>query len=78
MSASKGGAFQKYLLYPDSETNRSKALYLIGQAKEEEGSQGTRRRADEVESMIWAPFPVFLGIRTAGLVPAEMSRAHIN
>lgn len=27
-----GGAFQKYLPYPDTETNRSKALYLIGQS----------------------------------------------
>lgn len=74
MSASKGGAFEKYLLYPDSETNWSKALYLIGQAKEKEGSQGTRQREDEVESMIWVPFPVLLGM----LAQCLQNRAHIN
>lgn len=73
-----GGAFRKYLLYPDTETTRCKALYLIGQGEGEEGSQGTRQGADEVESMIWAFLPFLLENKTVGSVPAEMSGAHVN
>lgn len=39
-----GGAFQKYLLYPDSETTRSMAPHLIGLGRVGRGEPGDKAR----------------------------------
>ncbi len=52
----EGGCTSKYLLYPDTETTRSKALHLIGQGKGEEGSQGTRRGWGRIHDLSIFPF----------------------